>query len=65
MTLTLNNNSIMKLKFTLLVTMIFGLMSLVTNPAMAQDEPAQPETASGPKLKIVSGFKGGSYYQMA
>ena len=47
-------------KITIVASIIFAsLLMLLITPVSAQD------TDNGPKLKIYSGFKGGSYYQMA
>ena len=57
----------MKTKLTFLMSFILTLtLSLSTINLSAQDdEDAVDEAPQGPQVTIISGFKGGSYYQMA
>ena len=57
----------MKTKLTFLMSLILTVtLSLSTINLSAQDDEEKvAETPQGPQLTIISGFKGGSYYQMA
>lgn len=56
----------MKMKPTLLFLLVIGLLFSLNIPSLnAQDQDLESNVNPTPPLTIVSGFKGGSYYQMA
>lgn len=54
----------MKMKLTLMISLIFGLIFSFSHTQLSAQEGAGSLKPT-PPLKIVSGFKGGSYYEMA